>query len=509
MHASTNVLQLLEHRVAVTPEATAVVDGRSSMSYGELANCSRRVGSALLAMEPRPRAALIFMPKNCDALCAIMGALYAGIPYVPVDPSIPLGRLEKILYLLGASALICVDGTDPKLEGEHPDVSVCGIGSLIAAEEDFQALEVARAAALETDPAYVLFTSGSTGVPKGVAISHRAILSFIDEFVSITGICEHDRIASQAPLDFDVSTKDIYGALATGATLVLIPRELFMRPAALMDFLCEQGATVLVWAVAALCLLSAYHALRRDVLPELRIVAFSGEVMPGAHLKAWRKAFPHADFLNLYGPTEITCNCLYHRLDPARDYKEGIPLGVSFPHCGVSIVDAEGNEVTRADEPGEIVVRGPSLALGYVGMPEVTARAFVQDPLEHRFPVRAYLTGDLAAYSPEGELFFRGRKDNQIKYQGHRIELEEIDVAFEAVVGVDRCRCVFDQKRERLLAFFEGHASEKDVHAAALKSLPQHMVPGVIRKVDDMPLNKNGKVDRAGLLARELGQAKA
>lgn len=215
--------------------------------------------------------------------------------------------------------------------------NVADVSELVWQSVDESLLVAARESVLEDDPAYVLFTSGSTGTPKGVAISHRAIISFIGAFVETLGIQESDRIGNQAPFDFDVSTKDIYSAFAMGATLVIVPRALFMQPAKLMAYLSERRITVLIWAVAALCIVSSYHAFEQDALSHLRIVAFSGEVMPHKHLQGWRSNVPQASFFNLYGPTEITCNCLYQRLDGDRAYDDGIPLGTSFSHCEVKL----------------------------------------------------------------------------------------------------------------------------------------------------------------------------
>lgn len=502
MQRNASVLWYLERSARRMPESLAVIDANSSLTYQQLEQTSKRIGCALMQERVQGESVVVVMEKSCQTLCVMMGALYAGASYVPVDPSVPVDRLEHILRLLDCPVVV----TDC-LEGEKAEVAaslgktVITPDSLIGAPINEDALQAVRLAAVETEPAYILFTSGSTGVPKGVAVSHRAIRSFIDVFVPTLGLNEFDRVANQAPFDFDVSVKDIYGSLAVGATLVIVPRELFMQPLPLVSYLKKHQVTVLVWAVAALCIVSAYHV--QDQLPStLRLVAFSGEVMPLKHLASWRKALPTTTFVNLYGPTEITCNCLYHVLDAERDYRDGIPMGEPFAHCGVMVVNDMGEQITAAMPgiEGEVIVRGPSVALGYVGLPEQTQKAFGQNPLHGRFPDRVYHTGDLASFSESGELFFRGRKDNQIKYQGHRVELEEIDLAIERVPGVRRCRCVFDQKRKRLRAFFEGDADEQAIRTYVTESLPVHMRPSTIVLVDEMPLTKNGKVDRAQLL---------
>lgn len=500
MHTTTNVLSYLEKSAKKTPRVTAVIHKHTSLTYAELLELSKRIGTALLNKGIRGRAVVVAMEKSCETLATMMGALYAGGYYVPIDPSVPEKRMERILDALDWP-LVVADSSSSNLPSylEWYDNTV-DVSELRAHSINEEALADVRQTVLENDSAYVLFTSGSTGIPKGVAISHRAIACFIEAFVGVLGIRPGDRIGNQAPFDFDVSTKDIYSAFATGATLVIVPREYFMQPTTLMQYLAQERVTVLIWAVAAVCIVSSYHAFDQTPLPDLRVVAFSGEVMPRKHLLEWRTNAPQAAFFNLYGPTEITCNCLYHKLDKERSYEEGIPLGTAFPHCEVLIVDDENNEVTEPDVRGEIIVRGPSLALGYVGAVESTRRAFTQNPLHSHYPDRVYHTGDLASYSKEGELFFHGRKDNQVKHMGHRIELEEIDHVVEQMPGVRRCRSAYDQRRKRLRALVEGDATEREVRRFVATRLPIHMRPSTIHKVTSMPLNKNGKVDRAQLL---------
>ena len=246
-----------------------------------------------------------------------------------------------------------------------------------------------REKSIDTAPLYANFTSGSTGQPKGVVVSHRSVLDFIDIFTELFGITSEDRIGNQAPFDFDVSVKDIYSSLKMGATLVIVPKQLFSQPAPLLDYLCDNKVTVMIWAVSALCLISIFHGLDYRTPESVRKVLFSGEVMPPKHLKAWmehlpevmpvshlniwREHLPDALFVNLYGPTEITCNCTYHRIDRNRDYSEGVPVGCAFPNEHVFLLDDNNQEVTKSGIAGEICVRGTALALGYYRMPEQTA----------------------------------------------------------------------------------------------------------------------------------------
>lgn len=533
-----NVLTYLEDDAARHPEKCAVEEEERSCTYGQLLEFSRQTGSALAALGAQHRAVMVFMEKGIDALAVMLGALQAGGFYVPVDPHIPAERLALIASVLEGPIVVASDETMPlALEalGQQPDSPGAGCeeeagalteacpanfdspmrprlvpaAQLLGFSVNDDALEAARAQATDADPVYVLFTSGSTGVPKGVAVSHRAVIDFIDDFVTRFEFGADERIANQAPFDFDVSVKDIYGALATGSTLVVVPRRMFSEPAVLMDFLQGRDITNMTWAVAALCLITSLHGLEGHQLPTVRRVLFSGEVMPLSHLRAWMERVPQAVFVNLYGPTEITCNCLYHVVDPARSYEGGLPLGAPFAHREILLVDAQGRAVTEPGVEGEILVRGDSLALGYVANPERTAASFCQNPLHNRFPDRVYRTGDLAAFDEAGELFYRGRVDNQIKHQGHRIELEEVDRALEGVSGVQRCRCVYDHDKQRLIAFYEGNAEARDIRQHVLQTLPIFMLPSKIMPIDAMPLTKNGKVDRKALLEKSREAAAA
>lgn len=510
MDCRRNVLTYLEEDALRHPEKCAVEEEDRSCTYGQLLEMSRQAGSALAALGAQHRAVMVFMEKGIDALAVMFGALQAGGFYVPVDPHIPAERLALIAGVLEDPIVVASEATLPlATEALSDGACLATVGQLLTAPIDDAALEAARAQAVDVDPVYVLFTSGSTGVPKGVAVSHRAVIDFIDDFVTRFGFGADERIANQAPFDFDVSVKDIYGSLATGSTLVVVPRPLFSQPEALMEYLESRNITNMTWAVAALCLITSLHGLEGHQLPYVRRVLFSGEVMPMSHLRLWMAHVPQATFVNLYGPTEITCNCLYHVVDPSREYEEGLPLGVPFAHREILLVDARGQAVTQPGVEGEILVRGDSLALGYVANPERTAASFCQNPLHNRFPDRVYRTGDLAAFDEAGELFYRGRVDNQIKHQGHRIELEEVDRALEGVPGVQRCRCVYDHDKQRLIAFYEGQAAASDIRAHILQTLPIFMLPSKIMPIDAMPLTKNGKVDRRALLEKSREAAAA
>ena len=494
-----NVLAYLERSAERFPDKIAVTDEFGSVTYDALLCASRRMGTAL-ARRIRPGEGVgVYMEKSAETLEVFFGAVYAGGFYSALNPELPAQRLGQIVSVLSPGVIVTSRELEVAAREIFPGYPIVTAGALAEEGEDPALLSQIRRGAVDTDPLYVNFTSGSTGVPKGIVVAHRSVLDFIGCFTELFGITSEDVIANQAPFDFDVSVKDIYSAMATGARLVLVPRRLFSAPAALTDFLCDNAVTTMIWAVSALCLLTTFHALDYRTPETVNKILFSGEVMPFKALKELRKHLPGAMLVNLYGPTEITCNCTYHILEEGRDYAGGIPIGHPFPNEDVFLLDGENRKVTAPDTPGELCVRGTALALGYYGNPEQNAAHFVQNPLNPHYPERIYRTGDLGRYNALGELVFAGRKDFQIKYMGHRIELEEIEREMARVPGVERCCCVFDEKRSRLRGFYVGSVEKDALHAAMKGRLPDYMIPGILRRVEEMPLTKNGKIDRKAL----------
>lgn len=510
-----NVLDWLEATADRLPDKTAVADPDASLTWGELRARARAAGSWVAAHDGEPadggrRAVALYLEKTPDALACMLGAAYAGDFYSVLDVRQPASRIHAICDRLDP-AVVLTDAANAEAareafagtRWEPVDVSV-----LLSAPEDPAALAARRAAAIDVDPLYVNFTSGSTGTPKGVVVSQRSVLDFIPVFCRTFGIGEDDVLANQAPFDFDVSVKDIYSCLLTGAELRIVPRPYFSQPAALMDYLADSGATTLVWAVSALCFVSIMRGLDYRVPDRVDKVLFSGEVMPPKQLRAWRRALPGATYVNLYGPTEITCNCTYQVLED-RDYADGepIPVGRPFPNERVVLLDEGGREVptpARGGEPGElgeICVSGTALGLGYLGDPGRTAEAFAQSPLNGRWLEPLYRTGDLGRYGAGGELYYVSRKDFQVKHMGQRIELGDIEVTAQGVAGVERACCVYDARRKKIRLFYQGDIDQDGLLARLRDLLPSYMAPAAVRRLDALPLTKNGKVDRAALAA--------
>ena len=258
--------------------------------------------------------------------------------------------------------------------------------------------------------------------------------------------------------------------------------------------------TTLIWAVSALCIITTLRGFSYKVPDKIRKVLFSGETMPIKHLNLWKTYLPDAVYVNLYGPTEITCNCTYYVVDRAYEPGEALPIGKAFPNETVFLLDEENREVREPGQKGEICVTGTALALGYYRNEEQTSRAFVQNPLNTAWPERMYRTGDLGYYGEDGNLYFASRRDFQIKHMGHRIELGEIEAAMEQVEEIERACCIFDEEKKKILAFYQGNIEKRELKQKMGIRLPAFMLPNGFYPVERMPLTKNGKIDRKELM---------
>lgn len=482
-------LDWLDRAAERCPDAPALEDETSAMTWGQVRARSRRIGAWLACRVESGRPVAVCMEKRPLAVAAMLGALQAGCFYTIVDCAMPETRAALIFETLRPAAVLCDAGQEGRwraLGGDIPCIAA------EAAEGEADALLAARRRALiDTDLQYVLFTSGSTGVPKGVSIRHRSVVDFVDwavDALRLDGAC---RLGNQAPLYFDNSVLDIFCAMKAGGCVHFIPRKYFMFPGRLMDYLEQKRIDTLFWVPSALSA-PANAGVVRDGRPRgVKRVFFCGEVMPCRVLNLWRASLPEADYVNMYGPTEITDVCAWYRVDrPFRD-EEALPIGYPCDNTRITLME------------GEICVSGTCLAAGYYNAPEKTAAAFVQRPDARGVPETMYRTGDLGAYNERGELMFLGRRDSQIKHRGYRIELGEIECALLATEGVGAGCCLY--RAEAIVCFWAGEADEKQVRNALRAALPKYMLPDEYRRLAALPMTMNGKIDRV-LLRQELGK---
>lgn len=496
----TNILAYLEHTVGRVPDKIAFADDNLQLSFSQLSQNARAIGTKLHAAGLSHEPVVVFMEKSPAAVNAFFGVLYAGCYYVPLDTEMPSFRIEMIMEQLNPRAVICDAVTEPLLKQYGYTGSAYRFDEIIGTPIDETALAGIRAKQLDIDPVYIVFTSGSTGVPKGILACHRSVIDYIENLSETLGFNEDTVFGNQTPLYFDACLKELLPTLKFGATTWLIPKSCFSFPITLVEYLNAHRINTVCWVVSALTMISATGTFK-TVKPEtLHTIAFGSEVFPVKQFRMWREALPDAKFTNLYGPTEATGMSCYYHVDREFADTEAIPIGRPFRNTGIILLD-ENNKEAAYGEPGEICIRGTCLTMGYYGQPEKTAEVFTQNPLETRYPELIYRTGDIAYYNPDGDLVFVSRKDHQIKHMGHRIELGEIEINCGLYEGVEAAGCIYDKVKGKIVLFYTGSA-EKAALAAYLKQrLPRYMQPNKIRQLETMPHTPNGKLDRKTLAA--------
>ena len=367
------------------------------------------------------------------------------------------------------------------------------VGDAVTDSENDTLVAVRRQMSM-TDPLYIIYTSGSTGNPKGVMTSHLSLMTYINAYCDVMHIEGDDVLGNQSPLDYIAAIRDIYLPLKTGCSTAIIPKEYFMEPNALFDYMNEKKVSSVGWSVSAFTILTSLGAFEEVRLKSLRKICFSGSVMPCRVLRKWQENLPEAHFVNQYGPTEATASCTYYSVDHTVEEDEVLPIGQAYDNYRVFLIDENGNE-PAVGEQGEICVCGPILALGYYNDWKRTDAAFTLNPINKAYPERMYRTGDYGRLDEDGILHFCGRMDRQIKHMGHRVELDEVEHAANVVEGVAESCVIYNKAKEVLILFYTGDCDRRSLALALRDELPGFMVPRKIKKLEQLPKLPNGKYD--------------
>ncbi|MEY2448845.1 MAG: hypothetical protein QOH79_2321 [Acidimicrobiaceae bacterium] len=502
----------LEAAADATPHHIAVVDGERRITYGDLDDLASRIATLLqrLGATQGERVGL-YLDKSIEAVAAIYGVLKTGAAYVPLDPAAPPARLAYIAHDCGLSILLtgaekadawellAADGNalcDLVVLNDHAEATLPTMSARVdvhrRAEVDGCEPDVRAGLVGAHDLAYILYTSGSTGNPKGVMLTHDNCLAFVDWAVAELDVGATDRLSSHAPFHFDLSTFDLFAAAEAHATLVLVPAQASVFPIQLARFMADEAITIWYSVPSILSMLTLRGKLAPGSLPALRTVIFAGEVFPTKHLRTLMQLLPDVRFVNLYGPTETNV-CTWYDVPPLADDDEApIPIGRAIDDVDVFDVD------------GELWVRGRTVMQGYWNDAERTARSLV--PHERNGgPDLAYRTGDVVELGDDGLYRFLGRRDNQIKSRGNRIELGDIEAALYSHPDVDECAVLAipdDIVSNRLRAIVASKAPlvARDLTRFCAERLPRYMIPDAIDVVDTLPKTSTGKIDRQALM---------
>ena len=501
-----NVIDYLKDSVKKYPDKIALIDERRNFTFRELDDEAQKI--ALLInkrcgkVKNMPIA--VYMEKSVECIAAFLGIIYSGNFYTPLDIKSPKERINKIIDVLHPIALIYNLEEPFQLKGEWKGISYKNIQEVVIDES----INELHKSILDVDPLYVLFTSGSTGQPKGVVISHKSVIDYTEWLFDKFGFDQETIFGEQAPFYFDNSILDIYSTLKNGSTMVVIPEKLFMFPYQLLEFINKYKINTLFWVPSALVGVANSGCLGKVYMKNLKMILFCGEIMPNKQLNVWRNYYPNILYANLYGPTEITDVCTYYIVDRAFRDDDILPIGYACGNTEILVLN-EKDRLVGKDEIGELCVRGTCLAAGYFGDAEKTEKVFVQNPLNSKYRDIIYRTGDLVKYNEYGEIVYICRKDFQIKHQGHRIELGEIEVISSASEGVNQSCALYDEIEKKIILFctVEQGVTEKQIYKSLSTKIPKYMLPSIIRIIDKMPLNINGKIDRV-LLARNIEEGK-
>lgn len=517
--------RLLHHRFSDracrTPAAAALILGKQRLTYGDVDRLSNQLASFLLENgASRGDRVAILAPKCPEAIVGMLAALKADGVYVPMDSGSPAPRLAKIIAASRPRWIFTVSASAELLDGILAEVALpraptvigltdepidCRHATRVCTRNDWQTAPAREPAtrARSSDAAHLLFTSGSTGVPKGVVITHANVNAFIDWATDHFGIGPDDRNSSHAPLHFDLSTFDVFGTLGAGAELHLVPADVNLMPQKLAAMIRDSALTQWFSVPSILNFMASFDALRHGDFPDLRRVMWCGEVLPTPTLIYWMERLPHVRFTNLYGPTEATIASTWFDVatvptDPT------MPIPIGRPCDGESVVVLDqAMKPVPVGEIGDLYISGVGLSPGYWENPEQTAKVFVQGANGERI----YRTGDLARFDQGGVLHFVGRADTQIKSRGYRIELGEIEAALHTLADLEQAAVVAipsDGFEGWTICCAYSLKTGRTLSTAALRKqlaalLPNYMLPARWLPLRELPQNANGKIDRRAL----------
>ena len=498
-----NILEYLDKTVEEFPEKIAIIDNDKIISFQELNEKAKKLATFIANANVTKQPIAVYLPKTIFSVMSDIAITYSGNAYMNLDIKNPIERITNIHNLIQPKFVITTSKYKSKLESIE-NINIIDLdGFDFNLEINEQKLSDIRSKLIDTDPYCIINTSGSTGTPKGVVLNHKSFIDFTERSLENFDITKNEVIGSLSPLVFDIYSIELCLLMAKSATMVLIPDTLSAFPIEILKLLKKHNVTFLFWVPTIMVNIANMDLLSKIDLPKLKTIWFAGEVFPTRQFNYWYKKLSNVTFANLYGPIEITLDCTYYIINRDIPDNEPIPIGNAYKNTDILILDENDNPAKE----GELCVRGSSLAMGYYNNPEKTALAFVQNPLNKSYPEIIYRTGDVVYVNDNGEIVFKGRKDNLIKHMGYRIELDEIEHIVINTLKIVKNGCVvYNKDKKEITMFYE---SEEEILPAEFRKrigtmLPKYMIPTVYHRMDLLPRNTNGKIDRLKLKSKTL-----
>lgn len=505
-----NWIEVFRETVKKNKSKVAVIHRENEITFSELNEKALQIAGIIKSKTAQSnRPIVVLLPKSIEAVYADIGIMYSCNIFSNLDVKTPSERLNNIVAAMHPIGIITTREEENLLDIPSDMFAIYADDlensayseKLILADIDRQ---------IDTDPFCIINTSGSTGTPKGVVLNHKSFFDFMEWAFATFDLEGNDRIGSLSPIVFDIYDFELCFMMSKGATIVLLDASNAAFPARLLQVLQKQKITFLFWVPTIMVNIANMDLLSKIQLDSIRTIWFAGEVFPTKQFNYWRGKLTGTTFANLYGPIEITLDCIYYVADKMIAEDEPLPIGIPCRNTDILLLNDQ-NEICQDDEEGEICVRGTSLAMGYYNNPEKTKAAFVQNPLNSSYPEIIYRTGDIGVRKSEDSLiYFRGRKDSLIKHMGYRIELGEIEhILVNELKVVKNCCVVYDFSKKQIVLYYEPLRFDKrQIQQKLMKVFPRYMIPTIWNQVEELPRNTNGKIDRL-LLSQRVNEQEA
>ncbi len=497
-----NLTEYIEGSYLKYPDKTALRYEQTAITYKELRNKARKIASGLLSLQAQGsyNPVAVFLQRGTEPVICYMAALYSARAYVPINYSLPDNRLRTTFEILEPVCVITDDENKDRLSAICNCPVVTPSELYEAGKENDERVDMAVSRSCDCDGAYIIFTSGSTGAPKGVTVSHRGVIDYVDSMLCEFEINENDVLGMQSPLYFDISVFDMYVTFCTGAELVIIPDKIFLYPKMVPEYVNENNITFIYWVPTVFDSIASSGILDECKFEKVKTVLFAGEIMHNKTLNTLRRAMPDCVYANLFGPTETSVISTFFKVEEEFEDSQPLPVGKPCKNTKLLLLDENNKEITRDGVRGEIVFGGIGIGLGYWNNKEISDKVFVQNPLNERYFERVYRTGDVGYYN-NGVLMFAGRADSQIKHRGNRIELADIECAANSVETVEKACALYDGEKQEIVLFVQSDVqwNLRKFNLELKKHLPSYMLPSRLVIVEQMPYTPNGKINRIEL----------